>query len=146
MDVDSLIAETLEHSGVKGMRWGVRRKRRASSGSVTPKPKGAKVKTVKDISDADLKQLVSRLQMEQQFAKLAGSGAQKTRKRRSAEFLLKHGSQIVGEVLKNEAKAALTRQIQSDIAKKAGKVAANQAKGVAKNTQLSLFGAVASRV
>ena len=50
----------LEHVGVKGMRWGVRKKRGSS-------------KSVKTLSDAELKTRINRLNLEAQYNKLTTS-------------------------------------------------------------------------
>ena len=62
----------IKHSGVKGMKWGVRKDRDKSSGSrnvsrqKTSKTKG-KIRRLSDLSDAELKQKIDRLNMEKQY-------------------------------------------------------------------------------
>lgn len=76
----------LVHYGVKGMRWGVRRSRaqlakgkkeKGHEGENEPKPVGkAAIKTStkrvnpKDLTDAQLKRRIERLNMEKQYSKL----------------------------------------------------------------------------
>ena len=67
----------IEHYGVKGMRWGVRRK---SSGSSSPASDDAKrhaanrKKGVSALSDKELKDLANRLNTEQQVSRLTKNG------------------------------------------------------------------------
>lgn len=56
----------LKHYGIKGMRWGVRRKRTAHADY----QKAHSKKSVRDMSDKELKERNNRLQMEQQYAQL----------------------------------------------------------------------------
>ena len=56
----------LQHYGVKGMKWGVRRKR----SSHDDYQKAHSRKSVRDMSDAELRARNNRLQMEQQYAQL----------------------------------------------------------------------------
>ena len=69
----------LMHYGVKGMRWGVRRDLKKSSGkrskqlSANDRKKNDMKKAAKDrrlLSDAELKKRIERLKMEQQLAEL----------------------------------------------------------------------------
>ena len=78
----------LYHYGIKGMRWGVRRFQN-KDGSYTAKgkkryagkgeqehddyKKAHSSKSVKTMSDAELRSRLNRLQMEQQYSKLSGS-------------------------------------------------------------------------
>lgn len=59
----------LEHFGVKGMRWGVRRSRK----QLRKEAEASGAKAVKKMSDDDLRQLVNRLNMEQQYSRLTAS-------------------------------------------------------------------------
>lgn len=72
--------EILAHYGVKGMKWGVRRKRgsdgKASAGTEKPK--------AKDLSDDELRKAVSRMQMERQYNDLVKG---KSGKNAGAEFV-----------------------------------------------------------
>ena len=81
---DVILDEMLFHSGVKGMKWGVRKKRTPSiqNGSrvkkgkkqVVPthkttsdnKPKGT---NIKELSDAELRAKITRLQLEREFVR-----------------------------------------------------------------------------
>ncbi len=61
----------LRHHGIKGQKWGIRRSD-AQLGHKGPKPK-----TVKDMSDDELKQRLNRLNMEQQYRNLSPSKYEK---------------------------------------------------------------------
>lgn len=52
----------LSHTGVKGMRWGVRKERKEAL--------ALRRKTIRDLSDKDLKVRVDRLNLEKQYAQL----------------------------------------------------------------------------
>ena len=61
----------LYHHGVKGMRWGIRRARKpAASEAHDDYKKAHDKKSVKEMSDAELRNRNNRLQMEQQYANL----------------------------------------------------------------------------
>lgn len=81
----------LKHYGIKGMRWGVRRfqnkdgtltaagkKRNASKEDAHDDYKKAHSrKNVESMSDAELRNRLNRLQMEQQYSKLSGTDVNK---------------------------------------------------------------------
>lgn len=60
----------LEHFGVKGMKWGVRKKRSRQSSEDAQRHGAAKRKAVDELSDKELKDLVSRMNMEQQVKRM----------------------------------------------------------------------------
>lgn len=63
----------LEHFGVKGMRWGIRRRSRGSDDF--ERHRGNLRSGVKNLSDKDLQSLVNRLNMEQSIRRLNPSKA-----------------------------------------------------------------------
>lgn len=85
--------EMLEHHGIKGQKWGVRRyqnedgtrtaagKKREQSRSEEPAHedynKAHSGKSVKDMSDAELRTRLNRLQMEKQYSQLTNSDTNK---------------------------------------------------------------------
>lgn len=85
--------EMLEHHGIKGQKWGVRRyqnedgtrtaagKKRERDRSEEPAHedynKAHSGKSVKDMSDAELRTRLNRLQMEKQYSQLANSDTNK---------------------------------------------------------------------
>lgn len=82
--------KSLTHAGVKGMRWGVRRYQN-KDGSLTPAGKkrynrmsedarvasSLKKKSVKSMSNAELKKLNERVRLEQEYSRLNPSAAKK---------------------------------------------------------------------
>lgn len=87
--------EFILHYGVKGMKWGVRRKR-GPDGTVTGKKKSRlrrelssridEVKTIRNLNtskmtDAELKSLATRMQKENELKRLTDPGKLRTRKR-----------------------------------------------------------------
>jgi len=107
-------AEILEHAGVKGMRWGVRRSQESldraagrtqakadKAADKADKSRGTKTKeesktdtkgNVKKMSDADLKSAVSRLQMEKQYSDL--TNPQKSN-RKTESFIKKNAKTVI---------------------------------------------------
>lgn len=132
----------LQHFGIKGMKWGVRRDRRAVE--VTTKP-GGKVRTsggkgldahgdairarkaqqrvkgsgLNSLSDAELKKLVNRMNLEQQYSDIV------SRQNAAAEKKRKAGFKMIGDTVKGvegTAKFLLGKEqvqkIKADLVKK----------------------------
>lgn len=80
---------SLAHYGIRGMKWGVRRyqnkdgtltaagKKRYSEDESEDHKKAHSSKSVKSMSDAELRNRLNRLQMEQQYSKLSSSDVNK---------------------------------------------------------------------
>ena len=110
---DVILDEMLIHSGVKGMKWGVRKKRTASiqNGSrvrkgrkqvvsthktdVKNKPKGT---NIKELSDAELRAKIARLQLEREFAREMNKS--------NPEHQTSKGKQIMKSILNDMVKPA----------------------------------------
>ena len=101
----------LQHYGVLGMRWGVRRARpKSSSGSrfsrksyknskeLKKKSVEPKKKTIKDLSDNELRSKINRLELEKRYKELSGSDKQSSR-----------GKKFVMDVLETSGKSSAIR-------------------------------------
>ena len=126
----------LYHHGVKGMKWGVRKTPVRSSGGNTRKRKSntlslfkkkktthnasvaksspAQTKSVKDMSDDELRRKIERVRLEQQYQQLnppTVSRGQKIAKRVMNHVIVpaaeEAGKQIVKSILTNSANKAL---------------------------------------
>lgn len=107
----------LEHFGVRGMRWGVRRSKKDranesgdveertknTSSKADKKTRGGKV-DVKDLSDADLRARLNRMSMEKQYAELT---------RPAANPIKAAGKKIAGNVVRGVAEQTLRNLGQS---------------------------------
>lgn len=108
--------ELLEHYGVKGMHWGVR-KNRSDSGPSSPDAKRAKVhaSTVKThgtkaLSNKELQELVTRMNLERQFATLH----QQSKKENPG---IKFAKELLIQVGKEQAGKLAREQIAKQLAK-----------------------------
>lgn len=76
----------LEHYGVKGMQWGVRKRRnegaRAKTFGNSGKAKKSTDDPLQNISDKDLQRIVQRMNMEQQYARLTAPQAKSSATKR----------------------------------------------------------------
>jgi hypothetical protein len=99
--IDELSDDHLEHVGVKGMRWGRRKRAKAEAAAAeAAKPK------VHEMSDDELKKRINRLKLEKEYKKLT-------------EPEISNGRKIVGELLldvgKQKAKAYLMNNATDDL-------------------------------
>lgn len=112
---------SLIHYGTKGMKWGVRRYQN-KDGSLTPAgkkrysedesedyKKAHSGKSVKTMSDAELRSRLNRLQMEQQYSKLSSSDINK-------------GKQFIDKAIKAGTTVATITSTALTIYSNAGKI------------------------
>lgn len=118
----------LNHAGVKGMKWGVRKDRKKASKSGKPAwAKPPPKPSVKNLSDKQLKDAVERMRLEQQFKELSAK-SQAESVSRGRRFAIESGK-FLGDVAiqigKDQFKKQMTKQVNSaldDIAfKKTGR-------------------------
>lgn len=92
-----LVESYLAHYGVKGMKWGVRRSRKQLDAASEDATKAAAAKAVikknkgktDPLSNKDLKALVERMNLEQNYSRLAAQSKKKSVGRKFAEKLVK---------------------------------------------------------
>lgn len=103
----------IQHHGIKGMHWGIRRTPEelghpTKATHVSEKKEIAKPKDVKKMSDDELRTVVSRLNMEEQYANLVAK-----QKQRDTSSIKK----ILGDVLENLGRKSLNAAIDKLVAK-----------------------------
>lgn len=134
---DKLVENHLAHFGIKGMKWGVRRKRGSdgrvggdssdsssessgtSSGSKGGKTKAKKVK-VGDLSDAELREAVNRMNLEKQYKQLAAEKAAATQSvgSKATKFIIDSGVSIATSQGKRAANAYVGHLIDQQLKSK----------------------------
>lgn len=122
------VEEAIEHAGVKGMRWGVIRSRSARYAAKAEARQNKKGKAdLKNMSDADLKSVINRIQLEQQYRKLT-----------TKPTILDKGKDIAGSIVRELAKEsgkAIAKSYVTPLMEKAmaNKAAAEAASKTAKS-------------
>lgn len=104
----------LTHAGIKGMKWGIRRFQN-KDGSLTPEGKkrygvddsdssedykSARSKSVRKMSDQELRAALNRVQMERQYAQL--TAVEKSAGRKWVESVLAEGGKEIAKSLMTE--------------------------------------------
>jgi 2'-5' RNA ligase len=112
-------SDDLYHFGVKGMQWGVRKSSakaaaRASGGSEDhANAAAAKMKAkkggVKSLSNKELQDMITRMNLEQQYVRLAPPS--------KGAVILRKGSQVVGEILLGVGKSQATKALNDQATK-----------------------------
>ena len=103
--------EYLEHFGVRGMKWGVRKD--PSANSQVRKSRAKMHKNRRTMSDSDLKRAVNRMQMEKKLKTLVEEDLA-PRRLAAKDFLSKSGAAFVGAA----AGAAGAALVKAYLAKK----------------------------
>lgn len=95
------MTNTLKHYGILGMKWGIRRTpaqlARARGHSTTEEPhedykKAHTSKSIKSMSDAELRNRLNRIQMERQYSQLSESNVSKGKE--YAQKIIKSGTTV----------------------------------------------------
>ncbi len=107
--------EFVEHYGTKGMRWGVRRSKK----QLTRSSSKSSTKSVKSMSDTELRTAINRMNMEQQYTRLTANGNNKT--------VIKTGAAFVGGIGMNVARQNIQNALTSKVASAMSTQAARRA-------------------
>jgi hypothetical protein len=116
-DGAEFVGDYLEHFGVKGMKWGVRRAsepgfaisddaRKAARAAGVAKKQGTKV-----LSNDDLQRLVTRMNLEQQYNKLKPPTPTKKATKFVAELLLGVGKQQAAKFANDQAGKFIAKKL-----------------------------------
>ena len=117
--------DTLAHFGVKGMRWGVRKRRNESDRKKTFNKGKEEKKSFRDLSDEELRAVVNRMNLEQQYVRLSTSSSSRSGSRGNraiaagAAFVGGLALNIARQQLQNQANAQIGRALAARTAKKA---------------------------
>lgn len=113
MTPEEVVSDTIEHYGVKGMRWGVRRGKTSgpspgasedSRRAYDARAKVGKKGNTDKLSNSELRALVDRMNLERQFSTLSSQSKQKSpAKKFVSDVLVNVGKQQVQQVVSREA-------------------------------------------
>lgn len=125
----------LAHYGVKGMKWGVRRNRKASrsqTGAAKKAGIGKRQLDARKLNNRELKRVVERMKLEQEYAGLNNKKSQKSEGKKFVNDVMKsHGAKVVGAGLAVGTGLAIGKLLegQSGPAADAGKLIKNKLAG-----------------
>lgn len=116
---DDAVKEYLEHYGVKGMKWGIRRKR-GSDGRVSGPKKTSRGRTIYQktpdrLSEAELQRRIKRLELEKKYRDLNTPTVTKGKKFAS-ETIQNTGRSVIGTVVGTTASFAVSRALNKKFA------------------------------
>ena len=112
-----LVENVLEHRGVPGMKWGVRRDKKGSSSS-TESGKTTYTKPVKNLSDADLNKRIKRLELEKKYSELSAAPSKEAGQSITSKVIMTAGEQTSTKLLNDVAYYARKQIITKMVAKK----------------------------
>lgn len=118
-----------EQSGIKGMKWGIRRERGAD-GTVGGNPLNAK--DPRKLSDADLRAAVNRMQLERQFSQLQAETKNAGRAKTGTDFTKKFLADQGKKQLRRVADKAVDIAVEQAIKQVAGKTGNKHVDEIAK--------------
>lgn len=110
---ENLKTNELNHHGVKGMRWGVRRSERQLAAAARRKGRTRKASSkdqlrseARSLSDDELKKRNKRMQAEKQYVELSSTSVDQMNKTATQK-----GAKIVSNIILNSATAIATSQL-----------------------------------
>ncbi len=121
-----LVENVLEHRGVLGMKWGVRKDKKKASSSPSESDKTTYTKPVKNLSDADLNKRIKRLELEKKYADLSAAPSKEAGQSITSKVIRTAGEQTSQKLLNDVAYYAGKEIITKMVAKKVGKEAAKE--------------------
>lgn len=95
----SMYDDTIAHSGVIGMKWGVRRAKKPS--------KKTKRNKTKELSDEELRNRIKRMNLEKDYNRLIDE--------KESSSILSKGSKVVGSIIGNAVKQTLTNKLSKSM-------------------------------
>lgn len=110
----AFMGNILSHYGVKGMKWGVRR----SKSQLERAAKQRTGKSIKDMSDDELRAVVNRMNLEQQYSRLSsgkGSGRNRGLTQAGATFVGGIALNVLRQQIQNEANARIASAIATGV-------------------------------